>query len=393
MKIFRFYMMLCLCLFFVTASKAYNIIGKVVTLENPAGIADVYVFINNTQKYAITDSLGNFSLLNVPEKYFDIVVYKKGFEKLIFRYGPEDIGHTIKFELEKVKTDSALIQPDSLIRFNLKRWSAVFMTGFIGDTKNAESEVLNPEVLRFYLDSLHHKLTIRATDQIHIINESLGYLVNICLTEFVQEEKTISFDKQVFYKPLSSKSVELQAKWRENRSGLYKGSLLHFMRSLYKNNLEAEGFILKTVKRIDPAELNIVKNYEVLTQYQPVFINDTTNMTVHYKVMVARQAIKPAELLKVDTDNNLVYFASKDPVQVTYKNGYLPYEYLHSIGYETYALQKQTSFLSTLDSFRIVIQPSGRYLETSNIFVDGFWGWQNVFIRLPFDYEEFLKAE
>ena len=97
--------------------------------------------------------------------------------------------------------------------------------------------------------------------------------------------------------------------------------------------------------------------------------------------------------MKVDTDDNLVYFASKEPVQVTYKNGYLPYEYLHSIGYETYALQKQTSFISTLDFNKIMIQPNGRFLETSNIFVDGFWGWQNVFVRLPFDYEELLKAE
>jgi len=393
MKIFRFYIMLCLCLFFATASKAYSIKGKVASVDNPAGIADVYVFINNTQKYTITDSLGNFTLFNISEKYFDIVVVKYGFEKLIFRFGPDDIGHNIKFELEKAKIDSSLIQPDSLIQFNLKRWSNVFMTDFIGDTKNSESEVLNPEVLRFYLDSLHHKLTIRAVDQIHIINESLGYLINICLTEFVQEEKTISFDKQVFYKPLHSKSAELQAKWRENRLGLYKGSLLHFMRSLYKNNLESEGFVLKPVIRIDPAGITGFKNYEILSQYLPAFINDTDKLHSSYKVMVSKQALKPAELLKVDTDDNLVYFASKDPVQVTYKNGYLPFEYLHSIGYETYALQKQTSFISTLDTNKIMIQPNGRYLETSNIFVDGFWGWQNVFVRLPFDYEELLKAE
>jgi hypothetical protein len=267
------------------------------------------------------------------------------------------------------------------------------MTDFIGDTKNSESEVLNPEVLRFYLDSLNHKLTIRAVDQIHIINETLGYLINICLTEFVQEEKTISFDKQVFYKPLSSKSAELQAKWRENRLGLYKGSLLHFMRSLYKNNLESEGFVIKQVKKVDPTEMTSFKNYEILTQYLPAFINDTNKLPSTYKVMVSKQALKPAELLKVDTNDNLVYFASKEPVQVTYKNGYLPYEYLHSIGYETYALQKQTSFISTLDTNKIMIQPNGRFLETSNIFVDGFWGWQNVFVRLPFDYEELLKAE
>lgn len=393
MKIFPFYMMLCFCLLITAVSKAYTISGKVASFDHPAGIADAYVFINNTQKYAITDSLGNFTLLNVSEKYFDIVVYKYGFEKLIFRYGPDDIGHTIKFELEKIKVDPSLIQSDSLINFNLKRWSVVFMSDFIGDVRNSGSEVLNPEVLRFYLDSVHHKLTIRATDQIHIINETLGYLVNICLTEFIQDEKTFSFDKQVFYKPLSSKSVELQAKWRENRQGMYKGSLLHFMRSLYKNNLESEGFVLKSVKRIDPSDVNAVKNFEVLTHYQPSFINDTGKVSPLFKVMVSRQALKPAELLKVDTDNNLVYFASKDPIQITYKNGYLPYEYLHSIGFEAYALQKQTSFLSTLDSNWILIQPNGRYLETSSLYADGFWGWQNIFNRLPYDYQEILKEE
>ena len=71
------------------------------------------------------------------------------------------------------------------------------MSNFVGISEYADCEVLNPEVLRFFYEPKKNILTIKATDQIRIINEALGYLMNICLDDFVIEGTVIRYNRQI----------------------------------------------------------------------------------------------------------------------------------------------------------------------------------------------------
>jgi hypothetical protein len=382
MNINRYYILLLLCLVSWVSSYSYTINGKVITAQSKQGIAGAVVFINNTQKYALTDSSGNFSIENISETYFDIVVAHKLYAKLIYRYSAGNIGKKLSFELEQAPVDSVLIQSDSLIRLNNLKWSNAFMSNFVGISEYADCEVLNPEVLRFFYEPKKNILTIKATDQIRIINEALGYLMNICLDDFVIEGTVISYNRQIYFKPLHSKNAAVAEKWNSNREKLYKGSLQHFMRSFYTNTLENEGFSIRKISRIydnEPAFQKYTRSSEINVA-KTVFVNDSTNNSGRFIDMIER--INTNEIRKQDVNSQAVFFTSKNPVQVTYKNAYLPYDYLRYIGFKNYA----TSFISSIETNPIRIESNGSYFESANIFIDGYWAWLKIASKLPGDY-------
>lgn len=378
----RCYIAIFLCLIFSQNSFAHTVNGRVTTAISKKAIVGAVVFIHNTQKYTTTDSTGKFSIENVGEVFFDLIVTHPGFEKLIYRYTAENIGKTVIVELGDAVVDSTLQQPESLVKSNLSKWSGAFMSNFIGMSEYADCEVLNPEVLRFFYNGQKNSLVIKATDRLQIVNETLGYLMVIYLDDFVIEGNIISYDRQMFFKPLHSKNMATIEKWHNNREKVYKGSLLHFMRSVYSNTLEREGFGIKKIVRIydsEPLFQKYAKSDEV-NQAKTLFVNDSLNSSGRYVDVIMKTSID--DFRKKDAVNQTIFFVSKDPLVVTYKNAYLSYDYLRTIGFKSYA----TSYITSVENNQIRIEPDGSFFESSNLFVDGYWAWLKTASKLPWDY-------
>lgn len=378
------------CLFFSANAHGYIINGSVVDASTKKGISNVYVFINKTQKFAITDSAGNFTIDHVTENYFDIVAVHKAYKKIIHHFTPENVNRKIKFEFDKEPTDSSLLQPDSLQKNNLSKWWDVLNFNFIGKGQNTRCEVLNPEVLRFFFDPVKKELSVKATDQLMVINETLGYLISISVDEMVINTNYKVFGGHLFFKPLTSKSKDVKDSWDVSRDFAYRGSLLHFMRSVYANKVENEGFAVKKVMRVYENDLDFKKYASAapdeLNKSKGVFISDIQPGKTFIDV-VLKQPVNISEYRKIDTaDQSVLFVTGGKPLQILFKGKYLPYEYLETIGQNRFVLQKETSYLTT--DTAVEIEPDGMYFDSANLLVDAYWGWLTMIaFKLPFDFD------
>src|SRR5205085_12363594 len=128
--------------------------------------------------------------------------------------------------------------------------------------------VKNKEVLKFYFLKQRNCLKVISTDPLEIQNEALGYTIRYNIDSFVYDYnrgETIVTGNPFFEEMTATDSLE-RKKWSSNREKAYKGSLLHFMRSLYNQQLKAEGFDIKALKKekADGRSIPIINVYESL---------------------------------------------------------------------------------------------------------------------------------
>src|SRR5690349_16014567 len=74
---------IAVCLLFVSAAIMLargQLSGIVTSSKSKVPEKEVEVFINNTSIHALTDEAGKFSLREIPEGYWEIVLYKDGFD-------------------------------------------------------------------------------------------------------------------------------------------------------------------------------------------------------------------------------------------------------------------------------------------------------------------------
>jgi CDP-glycerol glycerophosphotransferase (TagB/SpsB family) len=121
-----------------------------------------------------------------------------------------------------------------------------FKKDFIGITENAKyCKVLNPHVLD--LTYIRRKQTLEASSDEFLVveNNALGYRTKFLLNSFSSDNisHTISYAGKALFEELPG-SESQKKKWKAKREEAYYGSAQHFYRSLYKNKLADEGFVI-----------------------------------------------------------------------------------------------------------------------------------------------------
>jgi hypothetical protein len=101
-------------------------------------------------------------------------------------------------------------------------------------------------VLRFHYNPKRRKVTVSAFEPLIIVNQALGYTIEYRLENFSYNLSTdaFTFYGHPFYRKMTPRDSIQQQDWESNRQLAYLGSILHFMRSLYKGRLREEGFIV-----------------------------------------------------------------------------------------------------------------------------------------------------
>lgn len=241
---------LLFCAFFSNAQK--KLIGNVLAKDSKLPVASASIFLSNTSVGTISKDNGDFVLQPFPEGRFDLVVSMVGYET----YSITISSNTIPSKLEillvpKVKELKEVIVA-SYEKNGWEKWGDFFMENLIGKTPNAEDcKLLNKEVVRFRFNKKKNILYAYADEPLHIENKALGYELMYDLNVFEFNYSTRVFFYQGFplFTDLDPKKDRIEARWKKNREETYNGSIMHFMRSLYRNTLEDEGFELKRVIR------------------------------------------------------------------------------------------------------------------------------------------------
>jgi hypothetical protein len=337
----------------------FTIKGKVIN-NLGANMPAASVFAQNTTIGTSTDAEGNFTLV-LPNGGYDIVFSYTGYQTQTKRVTAADANELVNITLHVIEKslESVAIVASNEVKNGYEKYGQFFFEEFIGKTENAKQcQIKNPEILKFYFSKKKNKLRVMAAEPLQIDNIALGYSINYALDSFVYEYNTdISFTVGYpQYKNLVADSIQ-QQNWNTARAAAYKGSNLHFMRSLYSKTLAEEKFniqfIIKNESNTDKALP--LKDFYGALNYS---FDDST---------------KTVEILPNQPNIGILYTAAKPTSQYLAEFKGEPNDFQ----FTNFGIKKGES---------LVIEANGFYYDQNDVTINGYWMWQRLADQLPYDY-------
>jgi CarboxypepD_reg-like domain/TonB-dependent Receptor Plug Domain len=237
---------------FIEQLSAQNLIqGKITDSKTTESMPFANVYISNSTIATQTDDKGNFQLFNIPDGNVTLVVSYVGYT--IFQKNLSlKSGQTLQMDVQIVQSGNFLseIEVKSKRDKNWERNLKTFKRAFLGQNYSDEKcKILNDWVIDFKDEN--GILTASAQLPIEIENNALGYYLFYDLKEFsLSKVKTVYLGTSRF-KEMSSKNINELKKWQENKSQVYQRSPERFLKSLYKNTLIKDGYLVYSMANSD----------------------------------------------------------------------------------------------------------------------------------------------
>ncbi|NQX55437.1 carboxypeptidase-like regulatory domain-containing protein [Pedobacter panaciterrae] len=334
------------------AQESFTISGTVFNAKEEI-IQGATVFIDGSEKGTATNAKGEFKFANIKPGTYQVIVSMIGYastkQNVIIQNQSASLNIHIKEKTTVLR--EVVIGDDSQRKENIK----IFLKNFLGESANAKKcKILNLEIIDF--STIKTILEATSDDFLIIENKSLGYRIKYLLRNFRYNKGTgvTSYDGESVFENLAGTEEE-KSTWIENRKKAYQGSLMHYLRSLYKNNLRQEGFITLEVKN-NNQPLQLAPNPVNMEQY----INTVDSNFIQLKFKT--------RLYIVFNKENTLKADSQD------QNGTI-----------TKMMGKDGSIMRLfLDN--AIIDSKGSYVDYRSFFIQGFWGGKRIGDQLPFEY-------
>jgi CarboxypepD_reg-like domain len=320
--------------------------GIVVDDSTNAPLPFANIFIANSTIGTVADIDGKYQLNKVPYGIHQIVGSIVGYTPQIITISMIDTKEkVIEFRLKPRNVQFSSIDVEGSDPKEWKRNLQKFIEQFLGTTSNAsQCKLLNPEVLDFAGDEMTSEFTATVSEPLIIENKALGYRLHYYLKYFQMTKEKLRFFGIANYVQLHADSAEEIERWKINRQNAYKGSLRHFISTLFNKNSKEEGFQVRSI----PKKLDFAGGYS------------------RFGVEV-----DPDTLL---TDNHLMYekkLSYPDILQIFYR------ESIFNIKMSLFKLDQQS----------ITIYSNGEIAEPLGILTYGKWSNQRAAEFLPSNYE------
>jgi hypothetical protein len=340
----------------------FHATGKVINAETKLPMQGASVFAENTTLGTVTDQDGKF-MLALPNGGYDLIVSYAGFNTKNERISgnASQAPAELTFELslkEKLMSDVAIVS-NGEVKNGWEKYGKFFLEEFIGKTKNSEQcSIKNPEVIKFYFSKRKNRLKVLANESIIIENNAIGYTIKYDMDSFVHEYNssvTVYSGYPLFEEKKDTSAAQLQI-WKNAREETYYGSTLHFMRSLLKKQLEADGFEIQLLTESNGKETAIaVKDYYEALNFVP---SDSANPASFYpnqwKFGILYKDEIPAEKYLVENNDAPKTF--------------------------------QFSSITFQNKEKLFIENNGFYYDQSDITFNEYWAWTKMADALPYDY-------
>lgn len=383
--------------------------GKVIAGDTKQPIHLANVFLSNTSIGTVTNAEGVFVLDRFPQGRFDVVVSCIGYETYVttIQYAqlPANIEVVLKPKVNVLQ--EVVVEPYE--KNGWERYGNFFIENFIGTSALAtDCKLKNPETIRFRYNKKENILRAFADEPIILENKALGYILRYDLKVFEYNYSTRIFYFQGYplFEDIQTDRKRLLNRWEKNRADAYYGSMMHFMRSLFRNQLIENGFEVRKLIKISEEEKKRVRTiYNSRT-----YINGSGNIVVNdsllgngnkdsadYYRKVMRQPEKMAVLINQLLPGDSIAFAIDsftaglyfdDHLQVIYKFKQVPIEYVRL---NSLSVQPKTPVMSEIYLPRknsIAVLANGSYFEGIDLISSGYWGWwEKLATMLPFDYK------
>jgi hypothetical protein len=389
--------------------------GKVIASDSKQPIHLANVFLSNTSIGTVTNAEGIFVLDRFPQGRFDVVISCIGYETYVTTIQYAQLPAFIEVVLKPKVNILQEVVVEPYEKNGWERYGKFFIENFIGTSAlAADCKLKNPETIRFRYNKKENILRAFADEPIVLENRALGYILRYDLKVFEYNYGTRIFYFQGYplFEDIETDRKRLLNRWERNRTEAYYGSMMHFMRSLFRNQLIEEGFEIRKLIKVSEEEKKRVRNiYNSRT-----YINSNGNIVVNdsllangnkdsadYYRKVMRQPEKMAVLINQLLPGDSIAFAIDsftaglyfdDHLQVTYKYKQVPDEYVRT---NSLSVQPKTPVVSEIVLPRknaIAVLANGSYFEGLDLITSGYWGWwEKLATMLPFDYKPPKKRE
>lgn len=240
--------------------------GTVTDSADGKPLAGVSVFLNSTSIGTSTHADGAFTLPGIPRGKYQLVVSAIGYGTTISTINASLALPTLIISLSRRPTELEAVTVEPFLKDGWEKWGKFFLDNFIGTGENARScTIVNRDALRFHFHSKNNMLTVTATEPLIIENMALGYTLEYRMTTFSSdfEAHLVTYFGYPFFREMSATRETRRQRWEQHRKEAYAGSILHFMRSLYDNQLAEAGFIVQQDRKVPNIEKQRIENRTV----------------------------------------------------------------------------------------------------------------------------------
>lgn len=392
---------------------AQSLAGIVLSSETKMPVAFASVYLANTSVGTITNEKGEFTITNFPNGRYDLVISSFGYET----YQTVVQSSKLEFVTFYLKTrakelDEVVVQ--SYEKDGWNKWGKLFVESFIGTSAFAQNcTIKNYKAIRFRFNKKENTLVAFANETLLIENKDLGYLIKYDLIDFTYHFRTsvLFYSGYPFFTQIESTNKRKLMRWEKNRNEVYKGSIMHFMRALYRNTFQEENFELRKLYKIPNTEKVRIKNImannfkkansssdgtmKMQASGNVIQLNSNEDSTEYYNKVLREPDEKNILVNQLLTGDSIAYAHDKTTaaldfenyIQVVYKGKSEPYEYIQYKKQNT-AANNLTSIIHLINKQPIYVLANGMYYNGNDLLCSEYWAWsEKLATLLPFDFK------
>lgn len=392
---FLFLLLSILSFQFITAQKILK--GVVLDEEKNTPLPKASVFLSNTSIGTTANDEGRFQL-SIPEGRYNLIVSSVGYATHNQTISAAEVSDllSIKLKIKAPELEAVIIEPFE--KDGWQKWGSWFITNFVGTTEySRDTKIKNPEVLKFRNSKKKNELTAIAIAPLIIENKALGYRVTYQLEDFRYDFKSryLFYAGYPFFENLEGGDRK-KRQWEKNREDVYYGSLLQFMRAVYRNRIIEEGFEVRRLKKIPNSEkqrVRAVYKTNVRADDNGMLVSTVRrDSTAYYNHVLSQpdytsivgSTLLPGDSIAYAVDSTTAGLDFEEYLLVIYKHKSMPSEFTQLFPKSNNAMMSE---ITLIKSKPLQIQANGSYFNPEELLSSGYWGWwEKMGTMLPFDY-------
>jgi hypothetical protein len=335
-------------------SQKATLVGRVLDDSTSAPLPNVNIYIANTTIGGNTDEYGKFEIRNIPTGYYDIVASRIGYLLLTTRISlKEPRKREIEIRLKPTNVEMGEVVVSAPDPSEWKTQLEKFNDLFLGTSQNARGcRITNAEVLDFKTAG-EDVFEATARKPLEIDNTAMGYHITYFLRSFRKEGDIMTSEGLPKFSELKPTTEKQSNVWKENRMRAFRGSMRHFLISLFKRELSHSGFSIYHLDFLGVG--NVEPTRKLLTENE--IMTDSPNPTT--------KTLRFSGVLEVE------YWQEPE-------HGYNLMQKPGTTGQVSWAI---------LNYYAIGISDRGTINEAFATKVYGYWAWRRVGDMLPLDFE------
>ncbi|RZK14458.1 MAG: carboxypeptidase-like regulatory domain-containing protein [Hymenobacter sp.] len=361
------------------------------------------VFLANTTLGATTNENGAFTLDRVPKGNYDIVGsyvgYKLSKQSITVVAGATAPAITLRLASSGPQLGEVVVKADAHQEDNYRKFSSLFLGT---TTFSKQCRITNPQDVDVLYNDTTKDLVATTDNYVQVENKALGYRIKYYGLHFQYNEASESsgFDGQTVFEEMTPKDEKQRRQWEANRVAAYNGSLTHFLKSVYDNNIAENNFMAQQVRLVLPlrasrAEAALRKKKTPLTAADQDSLNAWAALPPTAQLNSVARPIDSLRRVSADGEHRFLRF--RDELQVVYFGeapdpGYTAAMSPIGPASKTMPTKRQVSRL-TLVPTETEINANGTLVNPLDVVIGEYWGFQKIGEFLPLDYAPPVEAK